>query len=97
MAATLEQRLPIDGSSVDWWAALTPAEERIVRLVAQGWTYREIAEQLWVSRRTVETHVANVFLKVGVGSRHALLRAWLDRPRTAARRAGRPCPSCGRA
>ncbi len=61
------------------WEALTEAELRVVELVSEGLVYREVGERLFVSRRTVETHVANAFRKVGVGNRHELTRAWLER------------------
>ncbi len=54
------------------WALLTPTEKRVVALVADGLIYRDVAEQLFVSRRTVETHVANVFRKLGINSRREL-------------------------
>lgn len=60
------------------WDALTETEARIVPLVAEGLVYREIGERLFISRRTVETHVANVFRKIGVRSRRDLARAYLD-------------------
>jgi DNA-binding NarL/FixJ family response regulator len=48
---------------------LTARESEIVRLVASGRSNREVAEQLVVSVKTVETHVRNVFAKLGVSSR----------------------------
>ncbi len=54
------------------WDALTETERRVVGHVVQGLLYREIAERLFISRRTVETHVANAFRKVGVSSRREL-------------------------
>ena len=61
------------------WDSLTDTERRVVALVADGLTYREVADRLFVSRRTVETHVAHAFGKVGVSSRRDLERAWLAR------------------
>jgi DNA-binding NarL/FixJ family response regulator len=57
------------------WDSLTPTERRVVDLVASGLTNREIAEQLFVSRYTIETHVKHVFAKLGVASRIALTTA----------------------
>lgn len=54
------------------WASLTEAERNIVRLVAEGLTNREIGERLFVSPRTVQTHLAHVFDKLGVTSRKQL-------------------------
>jgi len=51
------------------WDSLTPTERRVVDLVASGLTNREIADQLFVSRYTIETHVKHVFAKLGVSSR----------------------------
>ncbi|MGJ5828247.1 LuxR family transcriptional regulator [Streptomyces ossamyceticus] len=53
-------------------ATLTARELEIAELVAQGLTSRAIADRLYVSRRTVETHVSRVFRKTGVSSRTAL-------------------------
>jgi len=54
------------------WDSLSPTELRVTELVVEGLTYREIGERLGISRRTVETHVAHVFTKLGVASRSAL-------------------------
>jgi DNA-binding CsgD family transcriptional regulator/tetratricopeptide (TPR) repeat protein len=51
------------------WASLTPTEERVVRLVAQGMRNAEIADRLVISVRTVETHLSRVYAKVGLRSR----------------------------
>jgi DNA-binding CsgD family transcriptional regulator len=52
---------------------LSPREHDVARLLAGGRTNREIAEVLFLSRRTVEQHVANVLHKLGVHSRRELL------------------------
>jgi DNA-binding CsgD family transcriptional regulator len=49
--------------------ALTPAEERVAALVAEGKTNREVAAALFLSDRTVEGHLARVFHKLGVRNR----------------------------
>ncbi|HET8625988.1 MAG TPA: alpha/beta fold hydrolase [Thermomicrobiales bacterium] len=54
--------------------ALTKREREVVRLTAQGYTAPEIARLLVVSERTVETHLAHAYAKLGVASRLALLR-----------------------
>lgn len=51
---------------------LTPTELQVARLVAQGLATRDVAAQLFVSPRTVDFHLRNVFAKVGVTSRAAL-------------------------
>jgi non-specific serine/threonine protein kinase len=48
---------------------LTPREREVLHLLAQGRSDREIAETLFLSRRTAQTHVANIFAKLGVGNR----------------------------
>lgn len=54
------------------WDSLTPTELSVAALIAEGLIYREIAERLFISRRTVETHVAHIFAKLGVKSRSEL-------------------------
>jgi pimeloyl-ACP methyl ester carboxylesterase/DNA-binding CsgD family transcriptional regulator len=54
------------------WDALTDAERRVADLVAGGLANREVAERLYVSRYTVETHLKHVFTKLGVSSRTEL-------------------------
>lgn len=48
---------------------LSPAERRVAGLVAQGLTNPQIAAQLYVSRRTVQTHVQHALTKLGYHSR----------------------------
>jgi ATP/maltotriose-dependent transcriptional regulator MalT len=50
---------------------LTAREVEVLRLLATGQSNREIADQLVLSERTVARHVANIFVKIGVGSRAA--------------------------
>ncbi len=49
--------------------ALTDREVEVLRLVARGWSNREIAEQLMISEATVRTHVSNILGKLHLGSR----------------------------
>jgi DNA-binding CsgD family transcriptional regulator len=58
------------------WEALSEVEGRVVGAVVEGLTYREVGQRLYISRRTVETHVASVFRKLGVRSRNDLTAAW---------------------
>jgi DNA-binding CsgD family transcriptional regulator/tetratricopeptide (TPR) repeat protein len=53
-------------------AALSDREREVAELVAAGRTNREIAEELFLSKRTVDTHLAHVFEKLGVSSRAAV-------------------------
>jgi DNA-binding CsgD family transcriptional regulator len=57
---------------------LTAAEARVVSLVAEGRTNKEVAVALYLSPKTVEGHLRNVFRKVGVRSRTALARQVLS-------------------
>jgi len=50
-------------------AGLTPAEQRVADLIAGGATNRDAAAALFVSVRTVETHVASIYRKLGVRTR----------------------------
>lgn len=52
-------------------ALLTRREVEVLRLVARGWTDRDIAERLYLSRRTVSNHVSNILGKLDVPSRRA--------------------------
>ena len=54
------------------WDSLTEAELRVVVLAAEGLTNRQVAERLFVSRRTVATHLEHVFQKLGFSTRARL-------------------------
>ncbi|MBB3039676.1 response regulator [Hoyosella altamirensis] len=58
--------------------SLTPRELEVLRLLARGYTYREIAEELFISIKTVETHASNVLRKTQQSNRNALTR-WAHR------------------
>ena len=55
-------------------SSLTPREAEVVTLAASGFSDREIAARLFVGVRTVESHLARSYRKLGVGSRLALAR-----------------------
>jgi DNA-binding CsgD family transcriptional regulator len=62
------------------WAAMTKSELAVAQLVANGLTNREIAERLFVSPHTVNTHLRQVFAKLEVNSRVDLTRLAMERP-----------------
>jgi predicted ATPase/class 3 adenylate cyclase/DNA-binding CsgD family transcriptional regulator len=61
------------------WAALTPTEQRVVALIAEGLTNPMIAERLLMGRATVKTHVDHVFAKTGLHSRTELAAEYVRR------------------
>jgi DNA-binding CsgD family transcriptional regulator len=64
--------------------ALTPSEIRVAELAAEGLTNREVAQALFVSEKTVETHLGRVYRKLDIKSRHALPAALAERQAAAA-------------
>ena len=58
---------------------LSPREREVMRLIARGYTYKEIARRLSLSIKTVETHVSAVLRKLQLSSRHELTRWATDR------------------
>ena len=64
-----------EGHQHDTLTDLTPQELQIVQLVAQGLTNRAIAQRLYLSHRTIESHLYRVFPKLGVSSRAQLITA----------------------
>jgi DNA-binding NarL/FixJ family response regulator len=64
-------------------APLTVREEEVVRLIARGYSNKEVAHRLDISVKTVETHKANAMQKLGMTNRHQLvhfayLQGWFD-------------------
>jgi DNA-binding CsgD family transcriptional regulator len=59
-------------------AALTPAEHRVAALAADGHSNREIAQRLYITQRTVETHLTHAFQKLDITSRAELARGFAD-------------------
>ena len=53
---------------------LTPREREVLRLIARGYTYKEIARELYISIKTVESHVSSVLRKLQLSTRHQLTR-----------------------
>ena len=71
------RRVPRERSETGW-DAMTDSELTVARLVAQGFTNREVAEQLFVSPHTVSSHLRSIFAKLDVNSRVALTRLASD-------------------
>ena len=59
--------------------ALTHREREVLRLIARGYAYKEIAKELFISVKTVETHVSSVLRKLQLSNRHELTRWATDR------------------
>lgn len=58
---------------------LTEREREVMRLIARGYAYKEVAGELFLSVKTVETHVSSVLRKLQLSSRHELTRWAADR------------------
>ena len=58
---------------------LTPREQEVMRLIARGLAYKQVARKLSISIKTVETHVSSVLRKLQLSSRHELARWASDR------------------
>ena len=57
---------------------LTATEERVAELVAQGLTNKAVAQELFVTDRTVEGHLTRIYAKLGIRSRSELARRFAD-------------------
>ena len=57
-----------------------PREQEVMRLIARGYAYKEVAAELFISIKTVETHVSAVLRKLQLSSRHELT-AWASERR----------------
>jgi DNA-binding NarL/FixJ family response regulator len=58
---------------------LSPRERQVLRLIARGYTYKEVARDLTISVKTVESHVSSVLRKLQLSTRHELTRWATDR------------------
>lgn len=58
---------------------LTQREREVLRLIARGYAYKEVAKELFISVKTVETHVSSVLRKLQLSNRHELTRWATDR------------------
>jgi DNA-binding CsgD family transcriptional regulator len=70
----VRRRLDTAEPETEGWGALTASELSVARLVAEGLTNREVAERLFVSPHTVNSHLRHVFTKLGINSRVELAR-----------------------
>jgi DNA-binding NarL/FixJ family response regulator len=69
-----ERRRPMTG-----WEALTPAEQSVVELVAQGLSNPAVAQRLFLSRHTVKSHLSRALSKLQLSSRVELAVAAASR------------------
>lgn len=85
---------PSADADVEPWTELSPQELQIAQLAAQGLTNRQIAQRLFISHRTVSTHLYRIFPKLGVTTRNALVRhlaaAPVPEPQRSPEAAGEP-------
>ncbi len=58
---------------------LSAREREVMRLIARGYAYKEVAKELFISVKTVETHVSSVLRKLQLSSRHELTKWAADR------------------
>jgi DNA-binding NarL/FixJ family response regulator len=58
---------------------LTQREREVLRLIARGYAYKEVGKELFISVKTVETHVSSVLRKLQLSNRHELTRWATDR------------------
>ncbi|WP_246222472.1 response regulator transcription factor [Phytoactinopolyspora limicola] len=67
------------GAAAEGWDGLTEAEWPVAVLVAEGLTNRQVAEKLFLSSHTVDSHLRHVFTKLGINSRTELARKFTER------------------
>jgi DNA-binding NarL/FixJ family response regulator len=70
--------MPAATTPTDRPAGLTAREVEVLRLIAQGLTNAQVAEQLTISPRTVDAHLTSIYGKIGVNSRSAATRYAID-------------------
>ncbi|MDN5563902.1 MAG: response regulator transcription factor [Luteococcus sp.] len=70
----------IDVASIDEdLDRLSPREREVLKLIARGYAYKEVARELFISVKTVETHVSSVLRKLQLSNRHQLTKWATDR------------------
>ena len=67
------------GSGTETRDRLSQREREVLRLIARGYAYKEVAKELFISIKTVETHVSSVLRKLQLSNRHQLTRWATDR------------------
>lgn len=78
-ATGASQRGSRDAKATHGWDALSPKELQVAELVAAGLSNPQIGERLFISRRTVESHVSHVFQKLGLSNRTQLATETITR------------------
>lgn len=58
--------------------SLTAQEVRVSELAAEGITNKQIAQQLYISAKTVDHHLSRIYSKLGINSRRELMKVWRD-------------------
>jgi DNA-binding CsgD family transcriptional regulator len=72
---------PVEPDTIPAFVGLTPAEQAVARLVVTGHSNRQAAAELYVSVKTVESHLGHVFAKLGIRSRQDL-STYIGAPQT---------------
>ena len=70
----LQTKSDVDDGQRDPYSTLTPREQEVMRMLAEGLTSREVAKQLFISPKTVENHRTNLMKKLGLKSSVELVR-----------------------
>jgi len=61
------------------WSSLTATEEQVAEAVSQGLTNRQVANRLYMSPHTVDSHLRHIYWKLGINSRIDLTRLLVER------------------
>ena len=73
------ERHQADQQARERFAQLSAREREVMRLIARGYAYKEVAKELFISIKTVETHVSSVLRKLQLSNRHQLTKWATDR------------------
>ena len=68
------RRVATTGAGSSTEPGLTPRENEVLKLVAKGYAYKEIADKLFISTKTVQNHVQNILTKLQLRKRYELMR-----------------------